>query len=281
MHAVPVPLPLGRNTTVDQDIWLGTCRSQERLCIRSTTLFQLSWYGWSSRYASRTHSFRCSALTLEGPGDFSFLSPLIASAISSGSGTTSSISKEATNIGSQSGGKEFEYSLIRSFVTFWRSSQDGRRGQSCTEINQRRMTFHASLILCRGSDCYCCYCWGTITRGGTWMSRFCCAMCWSCCWWGARTGGGIWVNGCCCWSNKDTTPTSGGTWVKYGCCCCAFFILRCCFCCTQTTRACCSCCTRCWSCCCCCTCCCTRWRRCCCCFTCSLLLLIIIIFIVS
>ena len=84
---------------------------------------------------------------LEGPGDFSFISPWIASAISSDSITISSISNEAPSIRSQSGGKDFEYSLIRSFVTFWRSSRDGGRGQSCTVINQRRMTFHASLTL--------------------------------------------------------------------------------------------------------------------------------------
>ena len=62
---------------------------------------------------------------MEGPGDFPFLNPRIASAILSGSGTTSSISNGATSIGGQSGGKDCEYSLIRSFVTFLRSSQDG------------------------------------------------------------------------------------------------------------------------------------------------------------
>ena len=75
-------MSLGSRTTVDHTIWVGTFCSRKQVCIRSNIISQLPWYEFSSLYASSIYSFRCSALTLDGPGDFPFFNPRIALAIS-------------------------------------------------------------------------------------------------------------------------------------------------------------------------------------------------------
>ena len=126
---------------------MGIRRFLKQFCTSSITLSQLTWYGFSSPVASSTYFLKCIALTLEGLGAFPFFNRRPASTILLGSGTTSSISKRATNTGILTGVKAFENSLIQSFVTFLRSSQDEGSDRFSTVTNQQGMILHASLRL--------------------------------------------------------------------------------------------------------------------------------------
>ena len=100
--------------------------SIKQSCTNLMSLSQFLGSGSSSRVASSSHSLSVSALlVLEGLGAFPFLNCLTASAISLRSGISSDISKEGMSIRMASGVASFVYKLIRSSVTFWRSSWNG------------------------------------------------------------------------------------------------------------------------------------------------------------